>query len=90
MKRWLILLLGLAVLGCSYQGKKLSDYIDDPKSIIKDPHFQQYKEERDVLESQYLKKEITYADYTQKMSDLDAKYTKEVSERDSKLQGPNL
>ncbi|MBF0483182.1 MAG: hypothetical protein HQL25_00600 [Candidatus Omnitrophica bacterium] len=90
MKKWILFLLCVAVAGCTYQGKKFSDYISDPRSIIKDPHFEQYKEERDALESQYLKKEISYADYIQKMKDLDMKYTKEVKERDDKLQSPNL
>jgi len=62
MKKSLILLSALVLFGCSYgQG-----YLENPKSFIRDPHFTAYKKSRDQLESTYLRKEITYAEYIEK------------------------
>lgn len=69
------------LVGCTYQGEDLGNYIDDPKAIIKDPHYSGYQDKRDALESRYLKKEITYADYLEQVKELDDTYTKEVNER---------
>ena len=56
-------------------------------SIIKDPHFADYQKKLDKLESQYLNKEISYADYVAKKEELDNVYTKEVQERDEIISG---
>jgi hypothetical protein len=85
MKNALIVLIGFIALGCTYEGNTLRDYLEDPRSIIKDPHFGDYKESRDDLERQYLRKEISYADYVEKMDDLDKRYTQEVEERNEIL-----
>jgi hypothetical protein len=81
---WIVMIVVL--FGCTYKGEKLETYVDEPATILKDPHFGHYKEERDALESQYLKKEIDYAVYTQKVEELDAKYNKEVDQRNTILE----
>ena len=62
---------------------KRQDYLKQPHSLIRDPHFTGYKQSRDELESSYLKKEITYAEYIEQKTEMDNKYTKEVQKRNS-------
>jgi len=76
-KKLISLLLLLVLVGCSHY--------DRPGDLFRDPHFGQYKEQQAKLESQYLNKEMSYADYMKQRDELDAKYDKEVSERDSKI-----
>ena len=85
MRKMSIVFLGVLLTGCTYQGKSLESYVYDPASIIQDPHFAGYKEKRDALESQYLRKEISYADYLKQVEELDAKYNGEVKSREMKL-----
>ena len=75
--------LVLVLAGCTYKGQDPNTYLDNPQTIIQDPHFTRYKEERDDLEHRYLQKAITFAEYTEKMKELDDKYSKEVQERDA-------
>ena len=82
----LILLLSLLVLGgCA---EKIQDYLDEPQTFIADPHFAEYQQKRDELESQYLKKEITLSQYQEKLGELDNTYNKEVQEREEKISSP--
>ena len=85
MKKIFLVIISLVFLGCTYEGNTLSDYLSDPRSIIRDPHFGEYQESRDELERQYLKKEISYAEYVEKMDELDKQYTKEVEQRNEIL-----
>ncbi len=86
MKKYAVVLLGLLLVGCSYEGRNLESYVYDPASIIQDPHFADYKEKRDALESQYLRKELSYADYKKQVEELDNKYNKEVQTRETKME----
>ena len=81
MRQFILLSILFLFVGCTYQGESLSNYLDDPKSIIKDPHYTQYKKKRDAVESLYLRKEITYADYLKQIKEIDDNYLKEVKER---------
>lgn len=81
MKKALAVLCLLALFGCA-SGQ---NYLDEPEWFIKDPHFADYKNQRDDLEVQYLHKEITYAEYVEQKSKLDEKYDREVQERNSKV-----
>ncbi|MCA9400666.1 MAG: hypothetical protein KC713_03505 [Candidatus Omnitrophica bacterium] len=72
--------------GCTYDGQTtLGSVIDDPRTLIQDPHYTEYKKERDALESQYLEKEISYADYLKELEELEHQYSKEVKERNDKI-----
>jgi len=81
MKKIVFLILALFLVGCTYEGQSLQDYIQNPRSIIRDPHFTEYKEEREAIESQYLNKELTYAEYVEKMDVLEEQYTRDVQKR---------
>jgi len=81
MKKSLLLLCALVLFGCSYG----QDYLKNPSSFIRDPHFTEYKNNRDELESSYLNKEITYAEYIEQKNKIDEQYSKEVQERNFKV-----
>ena len=79
MKKILMVICALMLSGCAY-GK---GYLENPESFIRDPHFTEYKNKRDALESTYLRREITYAEYIEQRDKLDNKYDQEVQERTS-------
>lgn len=85
IKKLCLCLCVLSLVGCAYEGRKLSDYLENPRSFIRDPHFADYKAKRDAVELQFLNKEITYAQYIEQMDELDNQYTKEINERNEKL-----
>ena len=86
----IILLFGFVMLaGCTtsdYEGSRVN-YLEHPKYLIQDPHFDDYKTKRDALESQYLNKEISYADYVKQRDGLDLQYDREVNKREAIIQG---
>lgn len=81
MKKSILVLCMVALFGCSYG----QDYLRNPTSFIRDPHFTEYKNNRDDLERTYLHKEITYAEYLEQKNKIDEQYSKEVQERNSKV-----
>ncbi|MBN1870203.1 MAG: hypothetical protein JW847_06500 [Candidatus Omnitrophica bacterium] len=81
IKKSLLLSCALVLFGCTYG----QNYLENPETLIQDPHFANYKENRDGLERQYLHKEITYAEYIEQRDHLDAKYDREVQERTNKI-----
>lgn len=85
MKKILFAVFITILAGCSAGQEKLKTYLDEPQAILKDPHYADYKEKADTLESSYLKKEITYAEYLEKKKELDENYDKEVQERTDKI-----
>ncbi len=87
-KKMMLLVLVSLIGGCTYAGEReLSDYIDEPATIVKDPHFGNYKDKLDALEKEYLEKKITYAQYLEQKAALDDQYNKEVEERNQKIMG---
>jgi len=80
-KKPLLMICMMMILGCTYG----QDYLDDPQSFIRDPHFADYKDHLNDLESSYLNKEISYAQYIEQKQRLDYKYEREVKERNSKI-----
>ncbi len=86
MKKMIVLFLAVIVTGCAYQGQKVREYFKSPKAFIQDPHFVKYREQRNALESQYLQKKISYAEYIQQRDALDENYEKDVQERDQKIE----
>lgn len=88
MKKSIFLILAVICAGCSGMAKdgvKFSEYFKQPRNFINDPHFAEYKEKRDAVESMYLNKEIDYVEYTNQMDELESKYTAEVQARDYKI-----
>lgn len=83
MKKLLLIVCAATFIGCTYEGQSLSEYFSSPRAFIQDPHFERYQEKRDTLESQYLRKEITYAEYVEKMDELDDTYSKDIQKRDN-------
>lgn len=86
MKKIIVLFLAVVVMGCAYEGQKISEYFKSPKTFIRDPHFVKYRDQRNALESEYLQKKISYAEYIQQRDALDENYAKDVQERDQKIE----
>ena len=72
----------MALTGCSAGQEKIQTYLENPGKLLEDPHFAEYQKNLDALESRYLAKEITYAEYLEQKKGLDEKYTKEVKDRE--------
>ncbi len=82
----IILVIGMLILvGCSAGKEKIETYIDEPQTLLKDPTYTTYKEQSDALEKQYLRKKITYAQYVEQKKELEEKYAKEASELNEKV-----
>ena len=79
MNKILLGIVFLCVAGCSY--------LDDPKTILKDPHYAAYHEKLETLESSYLNNEMAYAEYLQKKKDIEDMYGKEVRDRAAAIEG---
>ncbi len=77
MKRWVIVFGLVAMAGCS----QLEGYVENPPSMLRDPHFAQYQEKQENLEKAFLHKEMSYSDYLQKKKQLEDQYTKEIEQR---------
>ena len=75
-----LILFGILALmaGCSYGSEQVTTWIQDP-------HYMQYTQKRDTLESSYLKGELDYADYLEQKQALDDTYAKEDREREEKI-----
>ena len=84
MKKMIVVLMVFLLMGCA---DKLNSYLDNPETIIQDPHYAEYQAQLDALEHKYLQKEISYAEYLEKKSQLDDTYTKEVKERNEVIYG---
>ena len=87
MKKMLILIFLIGLAGCAdYTGQeRITEFLVHPESWLKDPHYAEYKENSDALESKYLAGGIPYAEYVEKKKDLDLKYDREVKERNAIL-----
>jgi len=85
MKKSLVLICVLMLFGCTYG----QEYLERSDTFIRDPHFTKYKQNRDSLESSYLQKEITYAEYIEQRDKMDEQYSKEVQERTSVIMSPD-
>ena len=84
LKKYLVLMCVLTLVGCTYG----QEYLENPETILRDPHFTGYKQKRDDLEREYLHKDITYAEYIEKRDHLDNTYAREVQERNAKIMSP--
>jgi len=79
MKKIFILVLCVALFGCSYTMK---DYIENPTTILRDPLSYEHREDLNKLERAYLRKEMTYAQYLEKKKQLEEDYNRDVQNRE--------
>ena len=87
MKRFLLIAAIVLASGCAYEKHNFESYVDHPGTIIKDPHYADYQEKMDALESSYLQKKISYAEYQDKKKELEDQYTGEVNKRNEVIYG---
>ena len=87
MKKVILFFIMVILAGCTYEGEKLKTYFEDPRTFIRDPHYSNYKQKRDNLESKYLNKEIAYSEYMEQMQNLDDTYSMEVQKRRDIIEG---
>jgi len=85
MKKIILGILFIFIIACSYEGKDVRTYLEEPRWFVKDPHYAAYQEKQQKLESQFLSKEITYAMYIEKKESLEEIYAQEVQERNRKI-----
>ena len=84
MKKIILFLMFTALVGCA---DTIRSYVEEPQTILRDPHYAQYQEDAKTLERSYLDGQITYAVYLERKKQLDDKYNKEVMERESMISG---
>lgn len=87
MKKFFLVLAVVLATGCSYPKHNFESYVDNPGEILKDPHYADYREKMDALESSYLQKKITYVEYQDKKKDLEDQYTDQVNKRNEVIYG---
>ncbi|MEW5894235.1 MAG: hypothetical protein AB1650_00510 [Candidatus Omnitrophota bacterium] len=88
MKKLLILLILSGLLGCSY-GKEHVELIFDNPGVLEDSLYAGYQKKLDEIERQYLRKEISYADYIRLKQELDDQYSAEQEKRTRIIEGNN-
>jgi hypothetical protein len=79
MKKTMLVVSAIFMMGCS------ANYLENPQYIVKDPHFEGYQTKKDAIETRYLDKEITYAQYLEDVKALDQEYSKEVQHREDAI-----
>ena len=71
------LFLLLSVAGCnSFRSGEIKD-------LVTDPHFTEYQNNMDALESSYLKGEIKYPEYLDKKKKLEDTYTQQQKKQEN-------
>ena len=83
MKRILMILLALGLAGCTFGGEKVKSYLEDPKSFFEDPLSVKHQQRLDDLERQYIRQQITYAQYLEQRRALQEEYAREVQHREA-------
>lgn len=86
MKKWILLLCVIGILGCVYGQRHLGDVVENP-GILQDSLYTDYKTTGDDLETRYLNKEISYADYMRMKQELEDRYKKEADRRNTIIAG---
>lgn len=81
MKKVILLLIIVGLSGCSYGKQHVEFMLDNPPGVLEDSLYAGYEAQFEDLESQYLQKEISYAEYVEKKSDLEDRYTQEANRR---------
>ena len=85
-RKILLAVLALALVGCA---DKIEGYLENPQTIVQDPHFGEYQQKLDDLEKKYLSRKITYAEYLEQKKGIDKIYTKEVQHREDIINNPS-
>lgn len=80
MKRCILCFAIILIAGCAAT--------EPVQNIIRDKQFDRYKTTLDQLESDYLKKTITYAEYLEKKKIVEEQYQKQIDGRREILQDP--
>lgn len=81
MKRIMVFCFIAFIVGCTYEGTKISSYIKNPSTLLKDPLSVNYQQALDDLESSYLQKKITYAEYVKQKQQIEDDYQEKVQAR---------
>lgn len=84
MKNVLLLLAVIMSAGCA---ETFQDYLEQPQTILRDPHYAKYQDAQRELEHAYLINEIDYVEYLEKKKDLDERYAREVQDREAIVGG---
>jgi hypothetical protein len=87
MKKFLIVVFVFVLFGCAENQQRFRSYVDDPGTFLKDPHYAEYQENLNDLESSYLSKEISYSEYLKQKSQLDNDYERDVQRRTKTIYG---
>ena len=80
-----VLLYLFFLSGCA---ERIESIVDDPGTILQDPGFAGYQQRLDALESQYLRKEMTYAEYLERKKAIDESYEQEIRKQKETLENP--
>ncbi|MFA5087545.1 MAG: hypothetical protein WC552_00760 [Candidatus Omnitrophota bacterium] len=83
--QWFVLILFL--VGCSACAHSFRSYLDDPRLILKDPHYAAYQGKVTAVEHSYLRGQMDYAEYLEARKQIDEDYAKEVQSRDRIIRG---
>ncbi len=81
MKKFIICAGILFIAGCATQ--------EPIKNIIRDQQFSGYKAELDQLEKDYLKKDITYAEYLKEKKRVEDEYQQKIDDRQNLIENQN-
>jgi hypothetical protein len=80
MKKFILFLCLTAIAGCALGQHRVADVLDNP-GVFQDSLYTDYQQQADKIETRYLNKEISYADYVTKKQELEERYKKEADKR---------
>ncbi len=87
MKNLVMVVLTIMLMGTGCSSQKIMGYIDEPQTILKDPHYEEHKAKLEQLEKSYLAGEMEYDQYLLKKKEMEDEYAKEVQEREAIIRG---
>ena len=81
MNKIMVFCFILFIVGCTYEGTRISTYVNKPRTLLQDPLSVNHQQALDDLENSYLHKEITYAEYVKQKQQLEDDYQGKVQAR---------
>lgn len=81
MKRYAMVVALIFIVGCTAA--------EPVENIIRDKEFTSYRETLDQLESDYLQKKISYADYLEKKKNVENNYQQQIDSRRELIRNHN-